>query len=131
MPRARLFLKRRQVALGQLDDAAGAEDGLDDDGCHLAGTLAVDHVPAEFELLPPVVVAIAIEGRAVGVGCGQRQDTRNGGAVAAAAAGIGGGGSAAGDTVPGAVEGHDLEATGVGLGHPKRRLVRFASCRQR
>ena len=78
-----LVPQRGQVARREVDDAAGAEDRLDEAGGEAADRLGVDQVETEVELAAPVEVAVGVsDGGPEPVGRGEGEVARSGGAVA-------------------------------------------------
>ena len=125
---AALVPQRGQVAGRQLDDAAGAEDRLDDGRGQAADRLRVDQVETEVELTLPVELAVGgDEVRAVAVGCGDGEVAGRGRAVALSARAVGGARGCLGHAVPGPGERDDLVFAGDELGHPDGRFVRLGA----
>ena len=126
-----LVPQRGEVAGREVDDAAGAQDRLDQAGGEAADRLGVDQVEAEVELAAPVQVPVGVDdGGPEPVGDGQGEVARGGGPVARAPGAVGGAGGGLGHAVPGPGERDDLVPAGDELGHPQRGLVRLGPGRQ-
>src|SRR6185437_16327920 len=86
-----LVPQRPEVAGWRLDDAAGAEDRLDDGRSKAADRLRVDQIETEVQLSLPVMLAVGgSEIGPVAVGGGDGEVARRGRAVALPAGAVGG-----------------------------------------
>ncbi|CAM5373953.1 hypothetical protein SALBM135S_02576 [Streptomyces alboniger] len=120
-----------EVPGGWLDDAARAEDRLDETRGQAAGRLGVDQVEGEVQLSAPVQGAVGCgEVGPVGVRYGDGEVAGGARAVALAARTVGGGRGCLRHAVPGPGEGDDLVLAGDELGHAERGFVGLGACRQ-
>ncbi len=117
----------REIAVRRNDDAAGAQDGLDDGGGRRADRLRVEQVEAHVETAHVAAVAAMPDRAAIAVRLGNRERARNRRPVAAPAAGVGVRAGARRRAMPRAVETDDLEAAGELLGQTQRRFVALAA----
>src|SRR6185437_9125632 len=111
-----------EIAVGRNDDAAGAQDRLDDRGGRRSDRLRIEQIEPDVETAHVAAVAAVPDRAAVAVRLGNRERPRNRRSVAAPAAGVGIRARTRGRAVPRAVETDDLESAGEFLGTAQRRL---------
>ena len=117
-------LERGEIPLGQLDDAAAAQDRLRNEGGQIAGALPVQQVERVVELGPPIDAGKA---RAIGVRRGDGEGPDRHRPIAPPPGLVGRGRRGAGHAMPGLREPHDLPAAGDQFRDLQRRLVRLAA----